>query len=348
MLHFIAKRRLEARKLTVVDATNVQREARKPLVQLAREHDCLPVAIVLDVPARECHERNEERADRQFGPHVVRQQLSQMRRSTRGLKREGFRHIHVLKGVEQIEAVEIERTKLWNDRREETGPFDIIGDVHGCFDELVDLLKKLDYEVTGLPDAPLARHPEGRKVLFVGDLVDRGPKSPEVLKLAMAMVEAETAICVPGNHDVKLMRKLWGKDVRLTHGLAETMQQLEGSTDEFKKQIADFVKQSLVSHYVLDDGRLVVAHAGMKERFQGRAVGASPASLRSMARRPARPTSSGCPSGTTGPPSTAGARWSSTDTRPCPRRSGSTARSASTRAASLAASSPRSVIRSAS
>jgi len=270
VLHFIAGRRLEARKLTVVDATNVQREARKPLVQLAREHDCLPVAIVLDVPAKECHGRNDAREDRQFGAHVVRQQLAQMRRSMRGLKREGFRHIHVLKGVEQIEAVEVERTKLWNDRRDEAGPFDIIGDVHGCFDELVELLEKLDYEVTGGPDAPMARHPKGRKALFVGDLVDRGPKSPEVLKLAMAMVEAGTAICVPGNHDVKLMRKLWGKDVRLTHGLAETMQQLEGASDEFKTKIAVFVR-SLVSHYVLDDGRLVVAHAGMKERYQGRA-----------------------------------------------------------------------------
>ena len=270
VLHFIARRRLEGRKLTVVDATNVQREARKPLIQLARDHDCLPVVIVLDVPAKACHARNETREDRQFGSHVVRQQLAQMRRGLRGLKREGFRHIHVLKGIDEIEAVEIERTKLWTDRREETGPFDIIGDVHGCFDELIELLQQLDYEVSGLPDAPMARHPDGRKALFVGDLVDRGPKSPEVLKLVMAMVEAEAAICVPGNHDVKLMRKLWGKDVRLTHGLAETMQQLDTASDAFKAQVAEFVR-SLISHYVLDGGRLVVAHAGMKEAYQGRA-----------------------------------------------------------------------------
>ncbi len=270
ILHFIAGRRLEARRLAVVDATNVQREARAPLVRLAREHDYLPVAIVLDVPPEDCHARNKARPDRQFGPHVVRQQLSQMRRSMRGLKREGFRHIHVLRGVEEIEAVEIERTKLWTDRRDERGPFDIIGDIHGCFDETVELLEKLGYEVSGMPDSPMARHPDGRKALFVGDLVDRGPKSPDVLRLVMAMVEADAAICVPGNHDDKLLRKLWGRDVRLTHGLAETMEQLESETDEFKQKVADFVK-SLVSHYVLDDGRLVVAHAGMKERLQGRA-----------------------------------------------------------------------------
>lgn len=270
VLRFIAARRLEARRLTVVDATNVQAEARRPLVQLAREHDCLPVAIVLDVAAKVCHARNAARGDRQFGAHVVRQQLTQMRKSLRALKREGFRHIHVLKGEEAIAGVEIERTKLWNDRRDVTGPFDVIGDVHGCFDELMELLERLGYEVEGLPEAPRTRHPEGRTAIFLGDLVDRGPNSPAVLRLVMAMVEAGTALCVPGNHDVKLMRKLDGKDVRLTHGLAATVEQLAGESEAFRAQVRDFIR-SLVSHYVLDDGRLVVAHAGMKERFQGRA-----------------------------------------------------------------------------
>lgn len=270
VLRFIAERRLRAENLTVIDATNVQREARKPLIQLARDQDCLPVAIVFDVPVKVCNARNKARSDRQFGSHVVRQQLAQMRRSLRGLKREGFRRIHVLKGLDEVEAVSIERTKLWNDRRNEKGPFDIIGDVHGCFDELLELLQKLGWDVSGLPDAPMARHPESRTAIFVGDLVDRGPKSPDVLRLVMAMSEAGTAICVPGNHDVKLMRKLGGRDVRLTHGLAETMQQLEAESNEFKKEIVEFVR-GLVSHYVFAGGRLVVAHAGMKERYQGRA-----------------------------------------------------------------------------
>src|SRR4051812_30587393 len=78
-LHFVAGKRLAAGKLTVVDATNVQREARKPLVALARAHDVLPVAVVLNLPERLCHERNRDRTDRQFGPHVVRQQSQQLR-----------------------------------------------------------------------------------------------------------------------------------------------------------------------------------------------------------------------------------------------------------------------------
>ncbi|MEM9801947.1 MAG: polynucleotide kinase-phosphatase, partial [Planctomycetota bacterium] len=270
VLHYIAGKRLSARKLTVVDATNVQESARKPLVALAREHDCLPVAIVLNVAESICHERNSARPDRSFGSHVVRQQKSQLNRSLRRLKREGFRHVSVLGTPEEIDAVTIERVKLWNDRRDDHGPFDVIGDVHGCLDELTALLASLGYVVGGTPESPTARHPEGRKAVFVGDLVDRGPASPGVLRLVMSMVGEGSALCVPGNHDVKLMRKLRGRDVRITHGLAETLEQLEGEPDKFRQGVADFI-DGLVSHYVLDDGKLVVAHAGLKESYQGRA-----------------------------------------------------------------------------
>ena len=102
VLHFVARKRLAAGKLTVVDATNVQSEARKPLVQLAREFHCLPVVIVLDVPERVAHDRNKTRPDRDFGPHVIRQQGTQLHKSLRGLEREGFRHVHVLKSLEEV------------------------------------------------------------------------------------------------------------------------------------------------------------------------------------------------------------------------------------------------------
>jgi protein phosphatase len=269
ILHFIAAKRLAAGKLTVVDATNVQVEARKPLVALAREYHVLPVAIVLNPPTRVCEDRNRLRSDRNFGPHVIRQQTQQLRRSIRNLKREGFRHIFEFSTPEEIDAVEIQREKLWNDRKDEHGPFDIIGDVHGCFDELHALLTELGYEINSHFEA---RHPEGRKAVFLGDLVDRGPKIPEVLKLVMTMTASGQAITVPGNHDTKLMRKLRGRDVQITHGLAESLQQLEGEPPEFKEHVASFI-DSLVSHYVLDDGRLVVAHAGLKEALQGRGSG---------------------------------------------------------------------------
>ncbi len=150
VLRFIAAKRLELGRLTVIDATNVQAESRKPLVELARQYHCLPVAIVLNLPERVCHARNAVRLDRAFGPHVVRNQSSQLRRSIRMLRKEGFRHVFVLDSPEAIDAVTIERVPLWNDRTGESGPFDIIGDVHGCAGELEVLLNKLGYEIAAV------------------------------------------------------------------------------------------------------------------------------------------------------------------------------------------------------
>ena len=268
-LHFIVAKRLERGLLTVVDATNVQPEARKPLVELARRYHVLPVGIVLDLPARLCEARNQGRTDRNFGPHVIRQQRSQLQRSLRNLQREGFRHVHVLQSEEAIAGVTIAREPLWNNRRSDHGTFDIIGDVHGCATELEELLALLGYA----PDAgAIWRHPTGRTAVFLGDLVDRGPRVPDTLRIAMRMTEAGAALAVPGNHDLKLVKKLRGRDVRIAHGLAESLAQLEQESPEFRERVASFL-DDLVSHYVLDDGRLVVAHAGMKEEMQGRGSG---------------------------------------------------------------------------
>src|SRR5260221_3539307 len=273
VLHFIARKRLAAGKLTVVDATNVQPESRKPLRELAVRFHCLPVAIVLDVPERLAHDRNKTRPDRDFGPHVIRQQSQQLHRSLRGLEREGFRHVHVMKSLEEIEAAVIERQPLWNNLKHEHGPFDIIGDVHGCFDELAELLAQLGYAVQ---PGGAWQHSGGRKMVFVGDLVDRGPRIPEVVRLVIESVKAGSALCVPGNHDVKFMRKIRGKEVQITHGLAESLSQFETYEQTyrgFSRVAAEFI-DDLVSHYVLDDGKLVVAHAGMKGSMQGRGSGA--------------------------------------------------------------------------
>lgn len=283
VLHFIAAKRLALGRLTVIDATNVQPEARKPLVELARQYHCLPVAIVLNVPEKVCHERNRNRDERSFGPHVVRQQQAQLRRYLGRLAKEGFRHVFILETPEEVDAATIERVPLYNDKRGEHGPFDIIGDVHGCCDELVSLLRQLGYEITAatagrpaLGGGPVYAHPLGRKAVFVGDLVDRGPNILDTVRLVYNMVAAGSAFCVPGNHDMKLMRKLRGKDVQVSHGLAQSLAEIDALPDEirgtFCHELAEFL-DGLVSHYVLDDGKLVVAHAGMKAEMQGRGSG---------------------------------------------------------------------------
>ncbi len=275
LLHYIIGKRLKNGLLTVVDATNVQSSARKQLIQLAREYHTLPVAIVLDVPQQVCEERNAQRPDRNFGNYVIRQQQQQLKRSLKGLKREGFRKIYILKSPEEVESVTaIIREKLYNDKKDISGPFDIIGDIHGCYGETVELLQKLGYFITEVEDDSTnfgltVSHPENRQVIFLGDLVDRGPNSPAVLKLVMSMVSSGIAFCVPGNHEMKLQKKLNGKNVSINHGLAETLAKLEKETPEFIAEVKEFL-YSLISHYVFDGGKLVVAHAGLKEEMQGR------------------------------------------------------------------------------
>jgi polynucleotide kinase-phosphatase len=273
-LRFVASQRLTAGLLTVIDATNVQSEARKGFVQLARDHDVLPVAIVLDVSERICSDRNAQRTDRLFGAEVIKRQQDQLRRSLKFLAKEGFRKVHHLRGVEEIDSVTISREPLLNDFRSETGPFDVIGDIHGCRIELESLLGRLGYLFTRDADGrPIdAAHPDARKVVFLGDLVDRGPDTPGVLRLAMGMVDNGHALAVPGNHEDKLVRALRGKKVQTSHGLAESLSQLAAETPEFRSKVERFA-DGLVSHLVLDGGALVVAHAGLIESYQGRASG---------------------------------------------------------------------------
>lgn len=274
VLHHIAGVRLRRGLLTVVDATNTQPRARAELVRVAKEHDVLVDAIVLDVAEAVAVERNQARPDRDFGAHVVRRQARELRSSLGRMRREGFRRVHVLSGPDEIAAATVVREPSWNDRRELTGPFDIVGDVHGCISELRTLLTDLGWQVQ-LDDsgrAVGATHPERRTAVFVGDLVDRGPDTPGVLRLVMGMVAGGDALCVSGNHEAKLVRALKGAQVRVSHGLEESLAQLGAETEEFRAQALRFM-DGLISHYVLDGGSLVVAHAGLKESYHGRASG---------------------------------------------------------------------------
>lgn len=157
------------------------------------------------------------------------------------------------------------------DQRDQLGPFDIIGDVHGCADELEALLRRLGYSIAfehACGRTAVIGAPNGRRAIFVGDLVDRGLRSPDVLRIVMAMVEAGQALCVPGNHDAKFLRWLNGRKVQLTHGLDRTVAQFGAETQDFRQSVAAFL-EGLPSHIWLDGGRLAVAHAGIKEHMLG-------------------------------------------------------------------------------
>ncbi|WP_439032872.1 polynucleotide kinase-phosphatase [Gordonia terrae] len=275
----VARRRLRRGLLTVIDATSLRPEDRKVLVDLAKEEDVFAVAIVLDVPVAELLRRATDRDDIDEG--VVVRQHKLLRQHGKHLRREGFRFVHVLSDTAGIDAAEVVRTRLFNDRTDDHGPFDIVGDVHGCADELSDLLSALGWSLIRNADGRAVAahdHPDGRRAIFVGDLVDRGPDTPGVLRLVMSMVSAGQAMCVRGNHEEKLLRIVRERTARgaepkvLAHGLAETLSQLADEPEEFVTEVIAFL-DGLVSHYVFDDGRLVVAHAGLAERYHGRTSG---------------------------------------------------------------------------
>ena len=265
LLYYAANKRLSNMKLTVIDATNIQQSARKRILELAKEQNVHAAAIVLNLPESLLQERNKARPDRNFPERVIRQHCREVQRCIRDLKREGFRFVYVINSPEAADNAEIIRTKLWNDKKDDHGPFDIIGDIHGCCDELGLLLERLGYK----KQDGVYSHPDGRKAAFLGDFCDRGPRNADALRLVMDMVKAGNAIAVPGNHDVRLLKYLRGKNVALTHGIDRTIAELEKKGDAFKAEVADFI-DGLISHYVLDDGKLVIAHAGLKEEYIGR------------------------------------------------------------------------------
>ena len=281
VLHYVLEKRLAAGRLTVVDATNVQAQDRRSLLKLAKQYHMQTVAIALNLSESICQSRNQQR-ERQVPAHVITHQIRNVAQSLLTLEQEKIRRIYVLNASEAVESVEINRQPLSNNRKQDSGPFDIIGDVHGCCDELETLLKQLGYEVENLSQEisfwnfPTYRHPEGRRALFLGDLVDRGPRILDTVRLVRNMVVAGSGLCIIGNHENKLLRWLSGKKVKLTFGLAETVAEIEAvSAAERDSAIAELQAffKSMESHYIFDKGNLVTAHAGLRESLQGRRSG---------------------------------------------------------------------------
>ena len=266
VLDRIVAERLRRARLTVVDATNVTSRARAPLLALARRHDLPAVALVFDLPEDDCVRRAGERAGRPVAAEVVRRHREQLEQSLPELLREGFQRVVMLRSAEEAATTPVRRAPLPPDRRGDDGPFDLIGDVHGCATELEALLAALGYS-SGSGGA--WRHPAGRRAVFLGDLADRGPRVRDALALAMAMVAAGSALAVPGNHDVKLAKALRGRAVRVAGGLEQSLAELDDASAELRDRVAAFVF-GLPSHLVLDHGRLVAAHAGMRAELQGR------------------------------------------------------------------------------
>ena len=232
-------RRLRLPRLAAVLDLEDDEELRRESAALGRKR-CLPRVAITLLPERET-----------------------------SLREQGFRRVLVGESAEAFLEAPPERRRLACDRRGDAGPFDIVGDVHGCFDELAELLARLGYSAVLRADGSYdVSTPPGRRVIFLGDLVDRGPRVADVLRLALDMHDAGTALLVPGNHEEKLVRALAGANVKPTHGLDRSLKQLEREPDLAGR--LRVVHERLPDHLVLDAGRLIVAHAGLEERYHGR------------------------------------------------------------------------------
>jgi len=264
VLHRIAELRLQNERLTVIDATNLDSQARLPLRRLARSKRLPTHLVIIDADLALVRERNSRR-ERQVDDGVLAQHVQAMQGLPDALEKERWDRIDHL-DASSLESVTVRRHPLPPVQFEERGPFDVIGDVHGCSSEMLSLLDKLGYDEDAV-------HPDGRRPVFVGDLVDRGPDSVGVLRKVLAWVESGRALFVPGNHDDKLLRWLEGRAVKVTGGLATTVAEWQELTVPEERLLRErFLRVMAVSpaYLWLDGGRLLVSHAGLEERDHGR------------------------------------------------------------------------------
>jgi protein phosphatase len=273
LLNLIVRKRLSAGRMTVVDATSVEPWARRELITLARDKALDAVAVVFAFSDQIYHEQNSHRPTRVVPDAVVQEQIELLRRGLGSISTEGFRSVIQFSSPQAVDRVAIHRRPLRALRHiKNDGPFDIIGDVHGCAQELHDLLEKLGWTIPSDPKQPMS-HPHHRTLVFVGDLVDRGPDVPGVLRLVMRAVREGKALAVPGNHDWKLARTLGGLNLSSESGMVTSITQLLKESESFVSDVRRFI-ESLPSHLVLAHGQLVVAHAGLNERYHGRTCSA--------------------------------------------------------------------------
>jgi len=267
LLRHAVDRRLRRGLLTVVDATSLTARAREEALKLGRLHDVGVYLLVVSAPPEVCLERNAAR-ERRVPDEVVHRHARELVQTMRSAPLEGFTRIDTVDGAAPGD-VQVMYTPQ-PVHQPERGPFDLVGDVHGCFGELTELLGRLGY-VRG--EDRLWRHAQGRRPVLLGDIADRGPASHEVLRFAVEHVRARLALYVPGNHCRKLARHLRGERIRVTGGLDRTLEQLASlPAPEREALVKGFLSLygSSPPYRILDDGRLVAVHAGVEARMIGR------------------------------------------------------------------------------
>ncbi|MDM5234548.1 polynucleotide kinase-phosphatase [Lysinibacillus pakistanensis] len=272
----VMERVLEARctlnKCTFVDATHLKSEERQQYILLGKKLHVPVCAIVLDIPLEELLQRDTMRKDPR-GIKRIKQQARLLKSEKRLIKKESFLKTYFVKEIEALTLTRQESPLYLN----VDAGLDIIGDIHGCYDELLELLKKLEYEVN---NEGYFIHPQGRRFVSVGDIMSRGPKSIKTMEFFERHIERGLAFMTDSNHGWKIARWLDGRNVSLHHGdelvEAEFMDYENtyggAQTAALKARLAKCLLAA-PSHYVLMNKGLasaVVTHAGIRDRYIGK------------------------------------------------------------------------------
>ncbi|MFF2588047.1 polynucleotide kinase-phosphatase [Peribacillus butanolivorans] len=272
MMDSVIEARCRLNKLTFIDATNLHPDDRKRYISLAQKNNVPILSIVLDIPEEDLLVRDEQR-EHPRGKRRIKQQYQTFKREKRVLKKEGYSSLYTLRGTEDIQ---VSRRTNPIEKDIQNG-IDIIGDIHGCYKEMILVLEKLGYQKN---EEGLYLHPEGRKFVSIGDVMSRGPESLKTMLFFYEHVQKDVAYMIDSNHGWKIARWLDGRDVTLNHGDEKVEEEFKAYEEEYGSEKAEETKQSLKeflfqapSHYVFtknDVQTLVCVHAGIKDVFIGK------------------------------------------------------------------------------
>ena len=272
MMDSIIEARCRLNKLTFVDATHLHSDDRKRYISLARKNNVPILALVLDVPENELIIRDEQR-DKPRGKRRIKQQYQTFKREKGFIKKEGYLSVYSIKETNNLEFIR-RSSSIEIDIQH---GIDIIGDIHGCYDEMITLLEELGYQkdLNGL-----YIHPERRKFVSIGDVMSRGPHSLKTMLFFYAHVQQHAAYMVDSNHGWKIARWLEGRDVTMSHGDEKVIEEFISyeaengieKTQQTKQSLKEFLLKS-PSHYVFTKNgvqTLICAHAGIKDDMIGK------------------------------------------------------------------------------
>ncbi|MEH7332127.1 polynucleotide kinase-phosphatase [Neobacillus drentensis] len=273
-MDFLIGKRCRLNKLTIIDATHLKEDDRERYIRMGKKYHVPVVAIVFNVPEKELLTRDEHR-DYPRGKNRIKQQYQQFKRTIRFIKKEGFHRTYIL-NEEELKTLEMGRQQ--NSLLVNLGNgIDFIGDIHGCYEEFIEILEKLGYKENA---EGYYLHPEGRRILSLGDVMSRGPRSLETLQFFKKHVGTGLAYMIDSNHGWKIARWLDGRSVKLAHGdekLAAEFEEYENLYgQEASNQLKNEFKELLLaakSHLIIEKNGVKVAvavHAGIRDHYVGK------------------------------------------------------------------------------